>query len=317
MNIIVLDGYTLNPCDLSWDELNELGDVTIYNRTKKSDLIERAKSAEILITNKTILDRDIINQLPKLKYIGVLATGYNVVDIKTAAEKNIIVTNVPSYSTKSVAQMVFALILELTLNVGLHSNSVKNGEWSESSDFSYWKRPLIELDGLSLGIIGYGQIGREVAKLGNSYGMKILVNTRSKIIDHEKYISQVTFNEIFNLSDIITLHLPLTEKSKNMISKTQLSKMKKSTFIINTSRGPLVNEEDLAEALNNYQISGAGLDVLSTEPPSNSNPLLKAKNCIITPHIAWATQASRKRLMSVAVINIKAFINGLPKNVVS
>lgn len=317
MNIVVLDGYTLNPGDLSWDELDELGNVTIYDRTKASDLIERSINADILITNKTILDRDTINQLPKLKYIGVLATGYNVVDIKAAAEKNIIVTNVPSYSTKSVAQMVFALILELTLNVGMHSESVKNEEWSESPDFSYWKTPLIELDGLSLGIIGYGRIGRAVAKLGNSFGMKIFVNTRSKIIDQEGFISQVTFSELFNLSDIITLHLPLTEKSKNMITKTQLAQMKKSAYLINSSRGPLVNEEDLAEALNNNKIAGAGLDVLSSEPPSNSNPLLKAKNCIITPHIAWATQASRKRLMSIAVNNIKAFFNNQPQNIVN
>jgi len=317
MNIVVLDGYTLNPGDLSWDELNDLGNVTIYDRTNKDMVINRSANAEILITNKTILDRDIISQLPKLKYIGVLATGYNVVDIKAVKERNIAVTNVPSYSTKSVAQMVLALILELTLNVGSHSSSVRKGEWSENPDFSYWKTPLIELDNLTLGIIGFGQIGREVAKLGNSFGMKVIVNTRSKIVDHENYISQVTFEEIFNSSDVISLHLPLTEQSENMITKTQLSQMKKSAFLINTSRGPLVNEDDLAEALNGNQIAGAGLDVLSTEPPSNNNPLLKAKKCIMTPHIAWATQASRKRLMSVAVNNIKAFINGELKNVVN
>ena len=317
MNIVVLDGYTLNPGDLSWDELNDLGDVTIYDRTSKDEIIGRSVNAEILITNKTILDGNIINQLSKLKYIGVLATGYNVVDIKAAKEKNIVVTNVPSYSTKSVAQMVFALILELTLNVGLHSNSVKKGEWSESPDFSYWKTPLVELDGLTLGIVGYGQIGREVAKLGNCFGMKVLVNTRSEIIGAEDYISKVAFDEIFNLGDIITLHLPLTEQSENMINKTQLSQMKESAFLINTSRGPIVNEDDLAEALNSNQIAGAGLDVLSTEPPSKNNPLLIAKNCIITPHIAWATQASRKRLMSVAVNNVKAFINGELQNVVN
>ncbi len=317
MNIVVLDGYTLNPGDLVWDELNELGNATIYDRTSKDEIINRSVNAEILITNKTILDGDRINQLPKLKYIGVLATGYNVVDIKAAKERNIVVTNVPSYSTKSVAQMVFALILELTFSVGLHSSSVKKGEWSGSPDFSYWKTPLIELDSLTLGIIGYGQIGREVAKLANSFGMRVIVNTRSKIIDPEDFISQVTFHEIFKLSDILTLHLPLTEQSKNMITKTQLSQMKKSALLINTSRGPIVNEYDLAEALNNNQISGAGLDVLSSEPPSRNNPLLEAKNCIITPHIAWATQASRKRLMSVAVNNIKAFINSEPQNIVS
>jgi len=317
MNIVVLDGYTLNPGDLTWDELNELGDVIIYDRTSSVELIERSINAEILITNKTNLDRDIIMKLPKLRYIGVLATGYNVVDINAAQEKNIIVTNVPSYSTKSVAQMVLALILELTLNLGIHSSSVKKGEWSESPDFSYWKTPLIELDGLTLGIIGYGQIGREVAKLANSFGMNILVNNRSGIEAPEHYISRVSIDDIFQLSDVISLHLPLTESSRNMITMVELSKMKRSAFLINTSRGPIVNENDLADALNNNIIAGAGLDVLSTEPPSKDNPLLRAKNCVITPHIAWATQASRKRLMSVAVNNVRSFIYGEPKNVVS
>ena len=244
------------------------------------------------------------------------ATTHNMLYL-VAQEKNIIVTNVPSYSTKSVAQMVLALILELTLNLGLHSSSVKKGEWSESPDFSYWKTPLIELDGLTLGIIGYGQIGREVAKLANSFGMKVLVNTRSDIENPKNYVSSVSFDNIFKLSDVITLHLPLTEISRNMITRVELSNMKRSAFLVNTSRGPIVNENDLAEALNNDIIAGAGLDVLSAEPPSKDNPLLRAKNCIITPHIAWATQASRKRLMSIAVNNVKAFINGELQNVVS
>lgn len=317
MNIVVLDGYTLNPGDLSWRELEALGEVTIYDRTSKDEILERSINAEILITNKTPLDRELIRNLPKLKYIGVLATGFNVVDIKVASEKGIVVTNVPAYSTKSVAQMVFALILELALNVGLHSEAVKNREWSRSPDFSFWKTPLIELYGLTLGIIGYGQIGREVAKLGNAFGMKILVKTRSEIANPESYITAVSFNELISLSDIVTLHLPLTDDSKNMIAKTQLEKMKNSVFLINTSRGQIVNEDDLAEALNSGKIAGAGLDVLSSEPPSENNPLLRAKNCVITPHIAWATQAARNRLMSVAVNNIKAFIEGQPQNIVN
>ena len=317
MKIAVLDGYTLNPGDLSWSKLESLREVKIYDRTSRDEILERSVDAEILITNKTVLDREIIFNLPKLKYIGVLATGYNIVDIKAASEKGIVVTNVPAYSTKSVAQMVFALILELTLNVGLHSEAVRSREWNECPDFSFWKTPLVELDGLTLGIIGYGQIGKEVAKLGNAFGMKVLVNTRSDIDNPETYITAVSFDDIFCMSDIVTLHLPLTDESNNMVTKTQLEKMKSNAYFINTSRGPIVNENDLAEALNNKQIAGAGLDVLSTEPPSQDNPLLKAKNCIITPHIAWATQAARKRLMSVAVNNVKAFIDGHPQNIVN
>ncbi len=317
MKIVILDGYTLNPGDLSWSGFETLGKVIIYDRTSKDEILERSKDAEILITNKTVLDKSIIESLQKLKYIGVLATGFNVVDVEAATRKGIVVTNVPAYSTKSVAQMVFALIMELTFNVGLHSDAVKKGEWSRSPDFSFWKTPLVELDGLTLGIIGYGQIGREVANLGNAFGMKVLVYTRSEIVNPQPYITPVQFEEIFSNSDIVTLHLPLTDASKNMITKTQLEKMKSSAFFINTSRGPIVNENDLAEALNSNIIAGAGLDVLSSEPPAQENPLLTAKNCIITPHIAWATQAARKRLMAVAVDNVKAFIEGKPQNIVN
>ncbi|MEN8192546.1 MAG: D-2-hydroxyacid dehydrogenase [Bacteroidota bacterium] len=317
MNIVVLDGYTLNPGDLSWEELHDIGETTIYERTKYDEIIERAENAEIILTNKTVLTKDVLNQLPNLKYIGVLATGFNVVDIEKAAEKNIVVTNVPSYSTKSVAQMVFAMILELTLNVGLHSNSVKKGDWSSNPDFSYWKKPLIELHNLTLGIIGYGQIGNEVAKLANSFGMEILVYNRSVVNEPEEYIKQKSLTNILELSDIVTLHLPLNDQSENMVTLKELSKMKNSAFLINTSRGPIVNENDLANALNSDMIAGAGLDVLSTEPPSVDNPLLNAKNCFITPHIAWATQASRQRLMSIAVENVKAFVNGKPINVIN
>lgn len=316
MKIVVLDGYTLNPGDLSWKELEKLGDISVFDRVSFDETIKAAKDADIILTNKTVLNGEIIQSLPNLKYIGVLATGYNVVDIDTAKKREITVTNVPAYSTKSVAQMVFALILELSSNVGLHSNSVKNLEWCKNPDFSYWKSSLIELDKLTLGIIGYGQIGREVAKLGNAFGMKILANSRSKIINCENYVSEVSFDKILQLSDIVSLHLPLTTESENLISEKELGMMKNSSFLINTSRGPLVNENDLAEALNNNAIAGAGLDVLSTEPPRVENPLLKAENCFITPHISWATKASRERLMSIAVENVKAFINKTPQNVI-
>lgn len=317
MKIVVLDGYTLNPSDLSWVKLQELGEVIVYDRTSVEETIERARAADIILTNKTVLNGKTISELENLKYIGVLATGYNVVDIKAANKQSIIVTNVPAYSTKSVAQMVFALVLELTQNVGLHADAVKKMEWCESPDFSFWKSPLIELDGMTFGIVGYGQIGREVAKLANAFGMKVLVTTRSDINQKANYISQISIEELLKLSDIISLHLPLTSESENLITMKQLKLMKDSAYIVNTSRGPIVNETDLAFALNEGIIAGAGLDVLSTEPPSRENPLLKAKNCFITPHIAWATQASRQRLMSTAVENVKAFIQNNPKNVVN
>jgi len=316
MDIVVLDGHTLNPGDLSWNRLEELGNFKIYERTEADLIIERVKDAEIIITNKTHISAEIMAQLPKLKYIGVLATGYNVVDTKAAAEQEIVVTNVPAYSTESVAQLTFSLLLELVMNVGIHNQSVKNGEWANSKDFSYSKSSLIELHGLTFGIIGFGGIGKAVAKIANVFGMKVLVNNRSEIKDVPKYVTVVDKTELFKNSDVISLHAPLTEENSEFANKELLDLMKPSAYLLNTGRGGLINESDLAEALNDNKIAGAGLDVLSTEPPQNDNPLLSATNCVITPHIAWATIAARKRLMNVAVDNVRAFLNGKPQNVV-
>ncbi|MDA3859844.1 MAG: D-2-hydroxyacid dehydrogenase [Melioribacteraceae bacterium] len=316
MNIVVLDGYTLNPGDLSWKELEILGNLKVYDRTKPDLVIERSKDAEVIITNKTLISEKIISQLPNLKYVGVLATGYNVVDTKAASGKGIVVTNVPAYSTDSVAQLTFSLLLELTMNVGTHNQSVQDGDWVNSKDFSYSKSSLIELNSLTIGIIGFGRIGRAVAKIANAFGMKVIVNNRSRIPNIPEYATQVDMPKIFMESDIVSLHIPLTEDNSQFVNSEMISLMKSSAYIINTGRGGLINELDLEEALNSNKIRGAGLDVLSTEPPQKNNPLLTAKNCVITPHIAWATTAARKRLMNVAVDNVKAFLNGKPQNVV-
>jgi len=317
MNIIVLDGYTLNPGDLNWNEIEEPGNLKVYERTEENLVIQRCKDAEIIITNKTIISADIMSQLGSLKYIGVLATGYNVVDAKAASEKNIVVTNVPAYSTDSVAQLTFSLLLELVMNVGIHNQSVKNDEWINSMDFSYTKSPLIELQGLTFGIVGYGGIGKAVAKIASAFGMNVLVNNRSEIKDAPEYVTVVDKRELFKNCDVISLHTPLTDENSQFVNKGMLALMKPTAYILNTGRGGLINETDLSEALNNNKIAGAGLDVLSTEPPQLDNPLLKAKNCVITPHIAWATIAARKRLMNVAVDNVRAFINGKSQNVVN
>ncbi len=317
MNIVVLDGFTLNPGDLSWKGLEAFGNIKIYDRTEANLVIERCADAEIIITNKTIISEEIISELPKLKYIGVLATGYNVVDIETATERGIVVTNVPAYSTASVAQLTFALILELVMNVGIHNQSVQKGEWVNSHYFSYSKTPLVELSGLTLGIVGFGKIGREVAKIANAFGMKIIVNNRSVISSLPEYVTQVELTNIFEKSDFISLHTPLTDENNKFVNSEMLKLMKSSSYLINTGRGGLINETDLAKALNSNKIAGAGLDVLSTEPPQKDNPLLTANNCVITPHIAWATVAARKRLMNIAVDNVKAFINGKLQNVVN
>ncbi|MFC1541364.1 D-2-hydroxyacid dehydrogenase [Candidatus Latescibacterota bacterium] len=314
--IVVLDGYTLNPGDLSWHELESLGSCVIYDRTSPSEGLSRSEGAEILLTNKTVLDRAIIEKLPSLKYIGVMATGYNVVDTVAAKEHGVIVTNVPEYATNSVAQMVFSLVLELTFHVGYHTETVRSGRWTNSIDFSYWDKPLVELEGLTMGIIGYGRIGRAVAKLALAFGMNILVNNKQKTWDVPN-ISFVDLDMLFVGSDVVSLHCPLTPLSKEIVNAKSIALMKKTAFLINTGRGPLVNEHDLAEALNTGIIAGAGVDVLSTEPPSEDNPLLSAKNCYITPHFAWATQAARKRLMNTLVENVKAFMRNDLMNVVN
>jgi glycerate dehydrogenase len=317
MKIVILDGYTLNPGDISWAGFETLGDFTVYDRTPYEKIIERATDAEVILSNKTKIDKAMINQLPNLKYIGVLATGYNIVDVKSANERNIIVTNIPSYGTSSVAQMVFALLLELTQNVGHHSNSVSNGRWSKSEDWCYWDKPLIELDGLTMGIIGFGRIGKATAKIANAFGMNVIANNAVTIESPPDYVKIVDQETIFRKSDIVSLHCPLTDENKEFVNSKKINLMKKSAYIINTSRGLLINEEDLTNALNSERIAGAGLDVLSKEPPDETNPLLTAKNCIITPHIAWATKAARQRLMNIAVENLKAFLDGNLVNVIT
>ena len=313
----MLDGFTLNPGDLSWDDLRSLGDCAIFDRTKPDEVLSRARGAEIILTNKTILDRGTIETLPELKYIGVMATGYNVVDIEAASKRHIPITNVPEYGTKSVVQMVFALLLEMTQHVAHHAETVRNGRWAANPDFCYWDKPLIELYGLTMGILGFGRIGRAVERVACAFGMKVLVNDIETFESGELDIEFVGLDELLRKSDVISLHCPLTPESQGLINAERLALMKKTAFLINTGRGPLVNEFDLAETLNTDRIAGAGLDVLSVEPPASDNPLLKAKNCIITPHIAWATIAARKRLMDAAVDNIRAFLRGEHRNVVN
>jgi glycerate dehydrogenase len=318
MNIVVLDGYALNPGDLSWNGLEELGDLRVYDRTSPDLVLERSEDADILLTNKTILTDNHLSRLPRLRYVGVLATGYNVINVQTAKKSGIIVTNIPAYSTDSVAQMTFALILEFCNQVSMHSDSVMRGKWSESTDFTYHLSPLIELSSKTIGIIGFGNIGKKVRKIALSFGMEVIVNERSKKgMSEGEGIKNVGLKELLSASDFVTIHCPLNKDSIGLINRNTLSMMKSSAFLINTSRGPIVSENDLAEALNEGIIAGAGLDVLSVEPPPHDNPLFKARNCIITPHIAWATLEARSRLMEIAVANVSAFISGKNRNVVT
>ena len=316
MKIVVLDGYVLNPGDLSWDAVKSLGNCTIYDRTPPEMTLERAKDADVLITNKVIISKEIIEKLPSLKYIGVLATGYNVVDTIAAKNEGIVVSNIPAYSTASVAQLVFSHILNFAQNVSIHSQSVAKGEWAASTDFAYWKTPQTELANKTLGIIGFGQIGQAVAKIGLAFGMKVIFNNRSKK-ETGLEATQVDLDVLLSESDFISINCPLTADNVGFVNKYSLSEMKPTAFLVNTGRGPLINEQDLADALNSGKIAGAGLDVLSIEPASSANPLPKAKNCYITPHIAWATFEARSRLMEIAAKNVEAFIKGTPENVVS
>jgi len=317
MKITVLDGYTLNPDDLSWDELAKLGEFTVYDRTASELILERSAGSEILLTNKTPLMADTISQLPDLKYIGVLATGYNVVDVKAASQNGVVVTNVPTYGTDSVAQMAFALLLALCRRVQVHSDAVKQGEWSQSEDFCFWKFPQVELSGKTMGIIGFGRIGRQVARIADAMGMRIIAADEFKTDPPQ--LNDFQWSEIPDLlktADVVSLHCPQTPDTESMINKETIGLMKETAILVNNSRGGLVVDDDLAEALNSGRIAGAALDVLSTEPP-NDNPLLKAKNCLITPHISWATQEARARLMDVATRNVKAFQEGKPINMVA
>jgi len=318
MNIVVLDGYTLNPGDLSWDQLSSLGEVVLYDRTPYEKILQRAGGAEVLITNKTPLTGEIIKSLPELKYIGVLATGYNNIDITEAKRGNIIVTNVPDYSTMSVAQLVFALLLELCHHVQRYSDSVIGGKWAQSPDFSYLDFPLIELSGKTLGIIGFGNIGRKVADIASVFGMNLVAATRHQTDQSaRKNFRWAEINEVLEQADVVSIHCPLLPETKGLINAASLKRMKRSAFLLNTSRGPVIVEQDLADALNKGIIAGAAIDVLSIEPPAKDNSLFKAKNCLITPHIAWATKEARVRLMDIAVNNLAAFINGKPVNVVN
>ena len=309
MNIVVLDGYTLNPGDLSWDALRELGSCEIYDRSAPDEIVPRSTSAEIVLTNKVKLNGEYMSSVPTLKYIGVTATGYNIVDVAAARERKVIVTNVPTYGTQSVAQMTFALLLELTQHVGHHAQTVREGRWTRSPDFCYWDYPLIELDGLTLGIIGFGRIGKMVGQLAEAFGMKVLTSSRKQPV--------AEMETLFRRSDIISLHCPLTPQTEHLVNEKRLAWMKPTAFLLNTSRGPLIDESALAKALNEGRIAGAGLDVLAVEPPTADNPLLRAKNCLITPHIAWAMRAARSRLMEAVVENVRAFLAGESKNVVT
>jgi len=316
MKIVVLDGHTLNPGDLSWDALQGLGGCEIYERSASREVVPRLKEAEAAFTNKVVIGRDAMKELPNLRYIGVTATGFNIVDVQAAKELGITVTNVPAYGTDSVAQATFALLLELTNHAGHHAETVRAGKWSRCPDFCYSDFPLIELAGLNLGIIGYGRIGQQVGKIARAFGMRIITTqTRSEPPNKEAQV--VDLGTLLRQSDVISLHCPLTPETKGLINKERLAVMKATAFLLNTSRGPLIVEDDLAEALHAGRIAGAGLDVLSVEPPVEKNPLFAAPHCFITPHQAWATRAARQRLMSVAVENLRMFQKGTPQNVVN
>jgi glycerate dehydrogenase len=318
MKIVVLDGYTLNPGDLSWHALKNFGEVEIYDRTPEEEITARCQGAAIVLTNKVPLSRDTLNGLPSLKYIGVLATGYNVVDIDAAKDNGIVVANVPGYGTASVVQLTFALLLELCHHVQQHSDAVRRGKWSQSPDFSFWDYPLVELAGKTMGIIGLGDIGKKVADVAAAFGMNVLASSRTQTDQSSrKNFRWTTIDHLLEEADVVSLHCPLTPETKGLINQNKLARMKRSSFLLNTSRGPLLIEQDLADALNSDVIAGAGLDVLSMEPPSANNPLLHAKNCIVTPHIAWATKEARTRLMNMVVNNVAAFLNGKPVNIVN
>lgn len=318
MKIVVLDGFTLNPGDLSWAALEPLGDLTVHDRTPADHILARAAGAVILLTNKTPLTAQTIRALPDLQYIGVLATGYNVVDVQAAADRNIPVTNVPTYGTHSVAQLTFALLLELCHHVQAHSDAVRRGQWSASRDFCFWDSPLIELADKTIGIIGFGRIGRQVAQIADALGMAVLAADRVK--NPPPTLRRFAWAEIPDLlanADVVSLHCPLFPETQGLINRQTLDRMKPSAFLLNTSRGPLIVEQDLADALAAGRIAGAAVDVLSAEPPPPNNPLLAAKNCLVTPHIAWATREARQRLMHTAVENLRAFLAGNPVNVVN
>jgi glycerate dehydrogenase len=318
LKIVILDGYTENPGDLSWEGFEKLGELTVYDRTPADKIIERIGDADVVYTNKTPISRETLDACPNVKFIGVLATGYNVVDVEAAKEKGIPVSNIPTYGTDAVAQFTIALLLELCHHIGAHSDAVKNGEWTNNPDWCFWKYPLIELAGKTMGIIGFGRIGQRTAEIAQALGMKILAYDAYKNSALESEICKYAeLDELLANSDVISLHCPLFPETQGIINKDTIAKMKDGVMILNTSRGPLIVEEDLRDALNSGKVAGAALDVVSKEPIEMNNPLLSAKNIIITPHIAWAPKESRQRLMDIAVDNLKAFISGNPQNVVN
>ena len=310
MKIVILDGFTTNGGDLSWNGISELGDLTVYDRTAPGEVIDRCHGAEAVLTNKVIITDEVMQALPQLKYIGVMATGYNVVDIDAARRRGIVVTNVPAYSTPSVAQMVFAHLLNITNQVALHDRQVHEGRWAGNQDFCFYSAPLIELAGKQMGIVGLGQTGSAVAKIALALGMRVMAFTSKSQESLPEGIIKGSLDEMFATSDVVSLHCPLTPDTKHIVNAARLATMKPSAIVINTGRGPLVNEQDLADALNNGTIAAAAVDVLSTEPPAADNPLLSARNCHITPHIAWASQAARARLIDTLASNLKGYISG-------
>jgi glycerate dehydrogenase len=324
MKVVVLDGYAMNPGDLSWKGLEEAGKALgipiqcdIYDRTPAEEVVTRIAGAEVILTNKAIISKQIITASPSLAYIGELATGYNNIDVKAARERNIPVSNVPGYSTDSVVQMVFALLLEICHHSGAHNEAVHAGRWTRCPDFAFWEYPLMELKGKTFGIIGLGSIGRSVARVAGAFGMKVIASSRSVTEEGKKWADYVSLEELFANADVISLHCPEFPETRGMINKDSIGKMKDGVIIINTARGGLVVEADLAEALNRGKVFAAGVDVLSSEPAKADNPLLAAKNCVITPHIAWAPKEARQRLMDITVQNFRAFLEGKPENVVN
>lgn len=315
-NIVVLDGYTLVADDLNWQDLQALGMVSVYDRSSDDEIVSRSQNADAVLINKVAISAETINQLPRLRYIGVTATGTNIVDVPAAKARDIVVTNVPGYATPSVAQTVFAHLLNLAQRVEFHAEAVRRGRWSSSPDFCFWETPQIEIAGLTMGIVGFGTIGREVARIALAFGMKVLATSRSNSARSDD-VTMVDLDTLFSTADVVSLHCPLTPQTTAIVNRMRLDMMKRSAFLINTGRGPLIDEPALVEALTAGRIAGAGLDVLSQEPPPADHPLLKAPNCFITPHFAWATRAARERLMHEAVENVAAYLGGHPRNVVS
>lgn len=314
MKIVVLDGYAANPGDLSWEGLEKLGECKVYDRTAPEEFLERAADAEALLTNKTVITADAMQTLPQLKYIGVLATGYNVVDVDAARDRGIVVTNIPAYSTASVAQMVFAHLLNITQRVGHYAHDNRHGRWSANPDFCYWDTPLTELAGKRMGIVGLGNTGMATARIALAFGMKVVAYTSKQPESLPEGITACSLDELFGTADVVSLHCPLTPDTHHLVNAHRLAMMKPTAILINTGRGPLVNEQDLADALRQGTICAAGLDVMSQEPPMADNPLWGLENCFVTPHIAWATAEARERLMQVAVDNLQHYLAGDPVN---